>query len=146
MGDLAIQQINIFPLKRITMSWGDVLHAYKSGDQGLNNFGEVYFSWVKIGSVRDWKCHKRMTMNLVVPVGNVRFAFIEGDLSNSEYRLEEIGVDRYARLRVAPGIWFSFRSVGSSDGLLVNFADMAHDQTEVLRKPLSTRNIDWGAD
>ena len=63
-------------------------------------YGEAYFSWVKMGVIKAWKQHLRMTMNLVVPVGMVRFVFC--DLENNAFREEEIGVNSYSRITVPP--------------------------------------------
>ena len=143
MGKLGIDEIQVFHLKRIPMEWGDVLHGYKRDDQGLSQFEEVYFSWVKAGTVRDWKLHRRMTMNLIVQYGMVRFVFHNDD-SEKELRFENVGDKRYVRLSVPPGIWFSFRNAGSTDSLLVNMADILHDPQEMERKPYEAMNIDWG--
>ena len=82
-------EIKVIPLKRINTSGGDVLHALKSSDEDFNNFGEIYFSWVEKNAVKAWKKHTRMSMNLVVPVGLVRFVFYNE--VNQEFKIHEIG-------------------------------------------------------
>ena len=118
------------------------MHALKKSDNGYNGFGEVYFSWVEQGAIKAWKCHQRMTLNLVVPVGEVRFVFHIKDQENC-FRTENIGEEKYVRLTVPPGIWFAFQGRGSGQSLLMNLADMAHDPDEVLGKPTSEFNYDW---
>ena len=56
---------------------GSVMHFLKETSGGFNGFGEVYFSSVKYNSVKAWKLHKKMTLNLVVPVGKVLFCFFD---------------------------------------------------------------------
>jgi dTDP-4-dehydrorhamnose 3,5-epimerase len=75
MGAIGLNDILATPLKRISTEGGDVMHALNKSDKGFNGFGEVYFSWVEQGSIKAWKCHQRMTLNLAVPVGEVRFVF-----------------------------------------------------------------------
>ena len=75
MDVVSLGDIFVTPLKRIKTEGGDVMHALKKSDHRYNGFGEVYFSWVKQGAIKAWKCHQRMTLNLVVPMGEVRFIF-----------------------------------------------------------------------
>ena len=136
-----LDDILITPLARIATSGGDVLHAMKQSDAGYSGFGEAYFSWVSAGAVKAWKRHTRMTMNIVVPVGQVRFVFrLDG---TKEFRVEEIGVDRYARLTVPPGIWFGFKGLLEPQSLVLNIASIPHDPNEVERLTLSEIKYDW---
>ena len=72
---IGLKDILATPLKRISTEGGDVMLALNKSDKGFNGFGEVYFSWVEQGSIKAWKCHQRMTLNLVVPLGEVYFVF-----------------------------------------------------------------------
>ena len=83
MGVVSLDDILVTPLKRIPTVGGDVMHGLKKSDNGFNGFGEVYFSWVEQGAIKAWKCHQRMTMNLVVPKGEVSFVFHLTNQKNS---------------------------------------------------------------
>jgi len=61
----------------------------------------------------------------------------------NNFRIENIGEERYVRLTVPPGIWFGFQGRGSGQSLLMNLADMAHDPDEVLRKSASKFSYNW---
>ena len=142
MGTVSLDDILVTPLKRIPTVGGDVLHALKNSDNGFNGFGEVYFSWVERGAIKAWKCHQHMTLNLVVPLGEISFVFHIKDQENC-FRTENIGEEKYVRLTVPPGIWFGFQGRGSGQSLLMNLADMAHDPDEVLRKKTSEIVYNW---
>ena len=142
MGDVSLDDILVTPLKRIPTVGGDVLHALKKTDAGFDGFGEIYFSWVEQGAIKAWKYHKRMTLNLVVPVGEVSFVFHLTNQKNN-FRTENIGEERYVRLTVPPGIWFGFQGIASERSLLTNVADMAHDPDEVLGKKTSEIIYNW---
>ncbi len=116
--------------------------AMKSGDAGYSGFGEAYFSWIKAGAVKAWKKHKRMTLNLVVPIGFVRFVFLFPK-SNQNFRVEDIGESRYVRLTVPPGIWFGFKNLSQSPSLVLNIANMQHEPNEVERLKLEEINYRW---
>ena len=150
MDDFSLDNILVTPLKRITTEGGDVMHALKKSDNGYNGFGEVYFSWVEQGAIKAWKCHQHMTLNLVVPVGEVRFIFRyktclaeqKGEPYN-EFRIEKLGKDRYSLITVPPGIWFGFQGIASGSSLLMNVTDMEYDPNEVLRKSVSGFSYNW---
>ena len=40
-------------------------------------FGEVYFSELRPKSIKAWKYHYKMTLNLIVPLGEVKFVFFK---------------------------------------------------------------------
>jgi len=136
--------ILVTPLQKIKTTGGDVVHAMKQNDLGYTGFGEAYFSWVSAGAVKAWKRHTRMTMNLVVPVGQVRFVFrcVNAD-GVEEFRVEDIGVDRYARLTVPPGIWAGFQGLSTHQSLVLNIASIPHDPNEIERLALSDINYTW---
>lgn len=141
MGAISLDHILVTPLARIAVEGGDVLHAIKRSDDGYVDFGEAYFSWVAKGAIKAWKRHTRMTMNVVVPVGQVRFVFhLDGEDS---FRVEEIGVERYARITVPPGIWFGFQGMAGPQSLVLNIANIPHDPSEVERAALSDNSYAW---
>lgn len=141
MGAVSLGDILVTPLARVTVAGGDVLHAMKCTDTGYAGFGEAYFSSVSMGAVKAWKLHTQMTMNIIVPVGKVRFAFhLRG---TDGFRVEELGADRYARLTVPPGIWFGFQGMSAPNSMLLNIASIAHDPAEVQRAAISEIKFDW---
>ena len=141
---MTLASILLTPLQRIQTTGGDVLHAMKQSDAGYGGFGEAYFSWVSSGAVKAWKRHMRMTMNVVVPVGQVRFVFRSvNEDGGDEFRVEEIGLDRYARITVPPGIWFGFQGLDTPQSLVLNIASIRHDPNEVERLALSEVKYAW---
>lgn len=144
MGTMKLTDILVTPLRQIQTAGGDVLHAMKQGDPGYAGFGEAYFSLVSGGVVKAWKRHMKMTMNVVVPVGQVRFVFrcVNAD-GAEEFRVEEIGVDRYARITVPHGIWFGFQGLHRSQSMVLNIASITHDPNEVERLALTDINYNW---
>ena len=139
-----LDTILVTRLNQIPVEGGNVLHAMKQSDDGYSGFGEAYFSWVSKGSIKAWKRHTNMTLNLVVPVGKVKFVFYFSEKVNSvEFRTEEIGEDNYVRLTVPPGIWFGFQGLESKNSLVMNIASIPHDDNEVERSSLADINYNW---
>jgi len=149
MGDLIneIDGVLITELKRILTPGGDVFRAMKTCDPGYTGFGEAYFSTINPNSVKPWKRHNRMTLNLIVISGSVRFILHDDraeSLPDGITKIVELGPDlNYARLTVPPGIWMAFKCLGEKPGLLLNLADIMHDPTETDRKALNEIEFDW---
>ena len=142
MGSVSVSEILITPLSRIPTVGGDVLHAIKNIDPGYCGFGEAYFSQIQFNTIKDFKRHLKMTLNLVVPLGDIEFVFID---DQNLVRKEVVGLSRYVRLTVPPGIWFSFRGLTSPYSLLMNIADIAHDPKEIERREVSMFAFQWGS-
>ena len=134
-----IKGVILTPLKQIYHPKGDVFHAIKKSDMGFTGFGEAYFSTVHAGDIKPWKKHIRMTLNLIVPVGKIRFVLYDDralSLTLGEKMSVEIGLENYQRLTVPPGVWMAFEGLGEGLNLLLNVADMEHDPDEVERAEL----------
>ena len=144
MGTISLDDILTTPLVRIQTEGGEVMHAIKQIDAGYSGFGEAYFSTISSGSVKAWKRHTRMTMNVVVPVGQVRFVFGCMNTNGAEtFRVEEIGEDSYRRITVPPGIWFGFQGLAATQSIVLNIANISHDPNEVERLVLADINYEW---
>ena len=129
-------------LKNIPTKGGNVMHFMKSSDIHYKKFGEVYFSWINTHSIKAWKMHKKMTLNLVVPLGKVRFIFLN-NCKNETYREEILSDKNYFRLTVPPGIWFGFQGLSTTPSLLANFADIEHDPNEAQRAERKAFSFNW---
>ena len=144
MGVVELSNIKVISQKRIQTLGGDVLHGLKKSEDSFVGFGELYFSFIEKNAVKAWKCHTRMTMNLMVPIGSVKFVFYNQINNNTfEFRVEEIGDCNYARITVPPGIWFGFKGLADQQSLIVNLADLSHDTNEVKRLSQSDINYEW---
>ena len=135
MGTITLEKIKVTTLKRISVDGGDVLHALKCNEIDFNKFGEAYFSIVNFGVIKAWKKHNKMTLNLIVPIGNVKFVFFSEDLLCRKEII--IGESNYARITVPPGIWFGFQGLDEKLNLLLNIADILHEPTESDRVSIS---------
>ena len=82
-----IKDVVITKLDIIGTLGGSVMHAMKESSTGYAGFGEAYFSQVDKGAIKAWKRHKKMTLNLVVPVGEIRFVFFDDrEVSNTQFQ------------------------------------------------------------
>ena len=100
------QLISVNKLKIIDNDKGKVMHALKKSESSFDEFGEVYFSNIEFNSVKAWKKHKNMTMNLIVPVGSVKFVFF--NQQDKDFQEIILGPTNYSRITVLPNIWFDY--------------------------------------
>ena len=130
-----IEEIVVTHLKRIHVHNGDVLHGMKKTDDGYSDFGEIYFSYILKDKIKAWKIHKKMTLNLIVPFGSMRFNFIQ---LNSEELIDKrmeitVSSDNYCRITVPPNIIFGFKGIGKHASIVANIADITHSDDEVKK-------------
>lgn len=134
----------ITPLKEIETPGGNVFHAIKASDPGYSGFGEAYFSTAQPGKIKPWKRHNRMTLNLVVPIGKIRFVLYDDRTAPPKFTEVVLGnPGHYARLTVPHGIWMAFQGVAEGTSWLLNVADLQHDPAEADRRSLDEIPYDW---
>jgi dTDP-4-dehydrorhamnose 3,5-epimerase len=143
-----IESVFVTPLPRIKAKEGDVLRAIRFEDVGYLGFGEVYFSMLNRGATKAWKLHKEMTMNIVVPYGDVLIVTIDGRDSSptlNEQKAFRLSPTLYYRLTVPPMFWVGFKSLGASESIIMNFSNFIHSEDEVVRKDLASFFVDWNS-
>ena len=93
-------------------------------------FGEVYFSILENMMPRPMKKHTKVTMNLLVVSGRIEFNF-ESEGSKALLLMDS---KKPELLTVSPGVWFSFRNIDRLPAILCNLIDVAHNDSEVVRR------------
>lgn len=123
--------IKEYKLKKFNLNKGNVFKALSKKDKNYQGFGEVYFSFIKKNQIKGWKKHKKMKMNLFVPIGKVEFTF----LLEKKKKLKKItiGEKNYKRLFVSNNIWFAFKGLTKTN-LIMNVSNIVHSKNEVSRK------------
>ena len=128
------------PLKRILNQKGDIFHAMKKRDDGFDGFGEAYFSSVSKDTIKGWKKHTQMTLNIVVPIGKIKFVVY--DENKEEFFSVVLSQENYQRLTIKSGQWLAFRGV-ETNNLLLNIASIEHDTDEVKSLGLNKIIYEW---
>ena len=76
-----------------------------------------------------------MTLNLVVPVGIVRFNFVDIREYSKTFgeRLEiTLSFDNYQRITVPPKVLFGFKGIGEDINMVSNITNMVHTDKECI--------------
>ena len=142
----SLDGVLLTPLKIIDTPGGDVLHGLKQSDLGFNGFGEAYFSTVDKGVVKAWKRHHKMVLNMVVPVGTIRFVLFDGRPESTTLgKYQEIILSRnnYQQLTVPPMLWMGFQGVFEGTNILLNVASIPHRPDEADRLALEEIEYHW---
>ena len=128
------------PLKQIYHPKGDVFHAMKKSDDGFDGFGEAYFSTINQGDIKGWKKHTKMTLNIVVPVGNIEFVVY--DENSKEFFSTKLSHNNYQRLTLKAGLWMAFKGLDKYN-ILLNLASIEHDPNEAINIGIEEIKYEW---
>lgn len=144
--DAKINRYLLLPLKIIDHPDGNILHSLKSSSESFIRFGEAYFSFINHGAIKGWKKHNKVTLNICVPIGAIRFIIHSGEkLENGLVDADEIVLDRsnYNILSIPPGSWVAFQGLGKQTNMLLNIIDYEHDPNESDNKSLDSYPYNW---
>jgi dTDP-4-dehydrorhamnose 3,5-epimerase len=142
-----INGVSLHDEKHIIVPKGDIYHAIKSTDDGFCGFGEAYFSEIECGQVKGWKRHNRMTLNIVVPVGAIKFVIYDDrESSSTKGSFQEVILsvkDNYQRLTVPAGLWMAFVGLGEGVSMLMDIIPELHDDSESSKRCLDDIPYDF---
>ena len=140
-----IEGVILTKLMTIKSPEGSVLRYLRHNDNGFNQFKESYFSTVNKDIIKPWKRHIKMSLNIAVPVGEIKFILYDNRKNSSTYkRFNQIilSPENYFRLTVPPNVWMAFKGLHTYN-LLINTGDLLHDPDEVERKSLNYFKYDF---
>lgn len=130
---------SLIPLKVVPNDKGNIYHILQVPNSDVGIVQEVYASEILFGCVKGWKRHLRVSLNLVVITGAIRFHLID-DRDNADMPLQyvyELGPDtNHSRLMIPPKIWVAFEAI-DRDSILVNSISELHSPDESENAPLS---------
>ena len=132
--------VTLTALKQINHPKGNVYHAMKSSDYGYDGFGEAYFSTINKEDIKGWKKHTKMTLNIIVPVGEIEFIFYDED--EGAFESIKLSHKNFQRLTLKPNIWMAFRGIDSYN-MLLNLASIEHDPEESINKNIEDIKYAW---
>lgn len=141
-----ISGVIISPLNKIENSLGNIFHGMKASDKGYDGFGEAYLSTVHYEVIKPWKKHLKMTLNLIVPIGKIRFVLFDDrktSSTNGQFMEICLSLDNYCRLTIPPKIWVAFRGEDNAQNLLLNIANLEHNDEELVRLELNKIPYNW---
>ena len=139
MNNFFKKNIKIIKQKKIRNPLGNIIKIINKDNKGYVGFSEAYFSEIKKNHIKAWKYHKKMTLNLFVVQGKVKFVFF--DNKNSFYQIV-LGEFDYKQVFVKPKVWFGFKGLQKKNKIL-NFANIVHNANELIRKKKEDIFFKW---
>ena len=112
-----LDQIKFIKQPIINVEGGNVCRVMKRSDFEEFNFQEAYFSSIDFNFIKGWKMQLKMSSNICVPIGNVKFTFVSEDFKKHKTFL--IGEDNYGIITIPPKIWYSFKGISKKKELLI---------------------------
>ncbi len=141
MGKTILNKIKVTPLKIKKISSGNVMRVLQKKELKKWSFGEAYFSKIKFKKIKAWKYHLKMTLNLAVPSGRVKFVFYSQ--KENRFRIIEIGERKYLRITVPPKVWFGFKGMAKNESIILNIANTEYNSKEILRLKKNKIKFNW---
>jgi dTDP-4-dehydrorhamnose 3,5-epimerase len=142
-----IDGVLICEIDEISTGSSTVFKFIEEHSLGFVDFAECYMTEVLPGSVKAWKYYDRMTQNVCVPVGAVKFVIYDdrdGSRTNgivNEFHLER--TRKFARLTIPPRLWYGFGSLCASTSIIVNVIDVPHQGSNAIGKVRQEPNIPY---
>jgi dTDP-4-dehydrorhamnose 3,5-epimerase len=138
-----IDGVTLIPLKIIKGDKGNVMHALKSEEESFKTFGEAYFSTIHYNEIKGWKKHHQMILNIVVPVGKIKFVIFDDRKNSSTQNCffeTVLSTENYYRLTLQPGLWMAFKGMNEGLNMLLNIASIPHNPQEAENVPIEAIN------
>jgi len=133
-------------VNKINHENGDLFHIIRNFDQGFEDFGEAYISYIKYNNIKAWKRHFQMTSNMVVPFGAVKFVVFDDRLKSSTQGMFNefiLSPENYFRLTIPPNLLYGFKGLDESINMIINIANIPHDPKEQINYKKDFINYKW---
>ena len=139
MDRVSLDNIRVEKYNTVKNKKGIILKILSSKQSSLKFYKDLYFSFIKFNKIKGWKKHTKMTMTLIVPVGKVKFVFYNED----KFRTIIIGDNKYYKIIVPPNIWFAFKGISRGKNVILNLANLKHNDKEIIRERNNKIKYDW---
>lgn len=141
-----INGVEIVNLKILSNKEGRVFHGLKKSESTFKCFGEAYFSTIYQNKIKAWKKHKKMSLNLIVLFGEIKFVIYDDRLkskTNGNFQTITLSQNNYKRLVIPPRLWVGFQGISLGESFLLNIADIEHTPSECLRLEINDIDYNW---
>lgn len=125
---VTVKRLRVIPDER-----GRLMEMVRSDDEEFERFGQVYMTTCYPGVVKGWHYHARQTDLMTVVSGMMKIVLYDRrESSSTRGELMEIfaGDHNPVRVRIPPGVCHGFKSIGPSEGVVINTVDQLYDYEE----------------
>ncbi len=128
-----IEGVVIKKLVRNADERGFLMEMLREDDEVFEHFGQSYVSLNYPGVVRAWHFHKLQTDHFVAVKGMVKVALYdarEDSATHGEVQQFFMGDNNPMLLKIPPGVYHGYKTLGVEPSLLVNFPTRVYNRTE----------------
>ena len=129
---------------------GYLMEMLREDDAVFERFGQSYVALNYPGVVRAWHYHREQTDHFVAVKGMVKVALYdarEGSATHGEVQEFFLGDNNPMLLKIPPGVFHGYKTIGTEPSLLVNFPTHAYNraQPDEYRVPWDSPDVpyDW---
>ncbi len=133
------KMIKIIKFKKINNIKGNIVKILSSKDKYFKKINEIYFSYVKHKSVKAWKKHNKIHLNLLVLNGKVKFVFYDG---KKKFQSISITENSNKRIYIPSGVWFGFKGLNKKN-LILSISSGIASEKEISRKNINEIKYYW---
>lgn len=126
-----IDDIKFISQPIIKVEGGNVMKIFKASYNQEFEFKEAYFSSVDYNFIKGWKLQLKMTSNICVPIGKVKFTFVSEDFKSHKTYI--LGDDNYGFISVPPRVWYSFKGLSKNTSLILNITNEEHNEKYIKK-------------
>lgn len=131
-------------LETFKLEKGNLFKGLSINDENYYGFGEVYFTSIMPTLIKGWKKHLKMTLNIIVLTGKVKFVIVnELEKSKIDFISLELSEKNKKILTIFPNSWFAFRGLDKKISTITNIANIPHDDLEVENRNINEFNYKW---
>jgi dTDP-4-dehydrorhamnose 3,5-epimerase len=145
MDNRLLSGVLLTPLKKFPLERGDVLRGLKNNENSFEGFGEAYFTFINYNRIKAWKKHRKATLNLMVPIGEIKFVIFDDREASPTYEnffTVTLSNNNYQRLTIPPMLWMGFKGVGKKN-LLLDIMNIRHDLDDEDRGTVESIPYSW---
>ena len=129
---------------------GYLMEMLREDDAVFERFGQSYVALNYPGVVRAWHYHREQTDHSVAVKGMVKVALYdarEGSATHGEVQEFFLGDNNPMLLKIPPGVFHGYKTIGTEPSLLVNFPTHTYNraQPDEYRVPWDSPDVpyDW---
>ena len=143
-----IEGLKIYDLSIFNDERGSLLHILSTKINPDFIFGECYASETKPKIVKAWKRHNKISQNLAVISGKIKLVIFDTRNESSSYNnsfVIELSRENYKLVHIPKGLWYGFKCVSKTNGIIINCIDMPYDNAESETKSVEDFpfNYEW---
>ncbi len=127
---------------------GSLMEILRADDEIFEKFGQAYVSLNYPGVIRAWHYHKKQTDYFCVVKGMVKVALYdarEGSPTYGEVNEFFIGERNNLLVKIPPGVYHGYKTIGVEPSLLINFPTEPYDRAnpDEYRIPYNSPDIPY---